>query len=191
MCGFIDVFRLIINVFQSSCFDRWVGTGCRESPLPVIITSLTRGWNKMAETKSHQSCCVPFCYNSKKKQPYLSFHSFPCDKLLRSTWVSAIRRDEFAVRKGSTFVCALHFNEDEILAHPESDRKHLKPQAVPSRFLWNNWGTQSGPTQRAISGYNFEREMGSKSINVDPAALLKEHDYDGCPPPGKCKLACC
>uniref|UniRef100_A0A8C1W2Z3 THAP-type domain-containing protein n=1 Tax=Cyprinus carpio TaxID=7962 RepID=A0A8C1W2Z3_CYPCA len=79
-----------------------------------------------------QSCCVPLCFNSKKKQPYLLFHSFPNDESMKRCWIWAIRRDEgaaFTVRKGSTFVCAMHFTEDE-------DR------ALPSRFSWNNWGDQ-------------------------------------------------
>uniref|UniRef100_A0A673M7U0 Uncharacterized protein n=1 Tax=Sinocyclocheilus rhinocerous TaxID=307959 RepID=A0A673M7U0_9TELE len=74
----------------------------------------------MAESKSNQSCSVPLFSNLKKKQPYLSFHSFPTDE---------------NVRNRSTFVLTVkHFMEDEVRVHPESGRKYLTPQAVPSRF---------------------------------------------------------
>ncbi|KAF4114269.1 hypothetical protein G5714_004492 [Onychostoma macrolepis] len=57
----------------------------------------------MVETKSSQSCSVPLCFTSKKKQPYLSFNSFPDDENMKKHWNWAIRRDEgveFTVRKG-------------------------------------------------------------------------------------------
>lgn len=70
---------------------------------------------------------MPLCSNSKKKQPYL-INSFPTDEKLKKRWIWAIRREEratFTVRKGSTFVCAKHFMEDEVRVHPESSRKYI------------------------------------------------------------------
>ncbi|XP_005172048.2 uncharacterized protein [Danio rerio] len=143
----------------------------------------------MAETKSSQSCSVPFCSNSKKKQPYLSFHSFPSDESIKRRWLCAIRRDEgveFTVRKGSSFVCAMHFTEDEVRVHPQSGRKFLTPQAVPSRFSWNNWGeVKSHQTRTAESTVCYKQEEEPVEMEcVDVALPGQEHDYNSRPPPG-------
>ncbi|XP_056313043.1 uncharacterized protein LOC130228638 [Danio aesculapii] len=139
----------------------------------------------MAETRSSQSCSVPFCSNSKKKQPYLSFHSFPSDESIKRRWIWAIRRDEgeeFTVRKGSTFVCAMHFTDDEVRVHPQSGRKHLTPHAVPSRFSWNNWGEVKEEAKSTVC-YELEEEHVEMEC-VDVALPQQEHDYNSRPPPG-------
>lgn len=144
----------------------------------------------MAETKSSQSCCVPLCFNSKKKQPYLLFHSFPNDESMKRCWIWAIRRDEgaaFTVRKGSTFVCAMHFTEDEDRVHPQAGRKYLTPQALPSRFSWNNWGdVKSRQTQTAKTGFCGEqKEANVEMESVDVVLPVQEHEYNSRPPPGE------
>ncbi|KAK9958505.1 hypothetical protein ABG768_010619 [Culter alburnus] len=130
----------------------------------------------MAETKSSQSCSMPLCYNSKKKQPCLSFHGFPSDENVKKRWIWAMQRDEgasFTERKGSSFVCAMHFTEDEVRVHPESGRKYLTPQAVPSRFSWNNWGdVRSRQTRMAKRGICGELEEADVEMETVDTPLL-------------------
>lgn len=74
--------------------------------------------------------------------PYLSFHDFPADSEARSRWVRAMRRDEgpqFKILRGSTFICSLHFSEEDTSVSA-SGKRTLKKGAVPSRFAWNDWG---------------------------------------------------
>lgn len=55
----------------------------------------------------------------------------------------SLRGDEgvgFTVKRGSTYVCALHLKEEEVLAYPESGQKYFQPKAVPSRFQCINRG---------------------------------------------------
>ncbi|XP_074548005.1 uncharacterized protein LOC141806397 isoform X2 [Halichoeres trimaculatus] len=91
-------------------------------------------------------CSVPCCTNSKRKSPHLSFHDFPVDESVRANWVKAIRRDEgpsFAISRGSTYVCSEHFNPEELLKSTQTNgRTRIKHGAVPSRFYWNDWGSQ-------------------------------------------------
>ncbi len=42
----------------------------------------------------------------------------------------------------STFVCSRHFTDADYTS--ATGRKRLRKGAVPSRFLWNNWGETSG-----------------------------------------------
>ncbi|XP_062381148.1 uncharacterized protein LOC134069258 isoform X2 [Sardina pilchardus] len=87
-------------------------------------------------------CSVPGCSSNRKNMPYLSFHDFPADLELRASWVRAMRRDEgpqFKILRGSTFLCSLHFTEEDMSVSA-SGRKKLKKGAVPSRFIWNDLG---------------------------------------------------
>ncbi|CAM4571738.1 unnamed protein product [Leuciscus chuanchicus] len=106
--------------------------------------------------------------------------------MFKRRWIWAIRREEgptFTVRKGSTFLCSKHFTEDEVRVR-ESGRNYLTPQAVPSRFAWNNWGEvqlrQTRTAKRGVCCVQEEAEMES----ADAALLVQEHDYDSRPPPG-------
>uniref|UniRef100_A0A8C6T1M2 THAP domain-containing protein 1 n=1 Tax=Neogobius melanostomus TaxID=47308 RepID=A0A8C6T1M2_9GOBI len=70
-------------------------------------------------------------------QPYLSFHPFPTEERMRLLWVRAIRRDEgatFTVRRGCTYVCSLHFQDDDIYVTPKG-RRRLKSGVIPSKFV--------------------------------------------------------
>ncbi len=111
---------------------------------------------------------------------------------MKKRWIWAIRRDEgvaFTVRKGSTFVCAMHFMEDEVCVHPQSGRKYLTPQAVPSRFSWNDWGdVKSRQTQTAKRGVCGEQEEANVEMESVATAPVQEHDYNSRPPPGECSM---
>uniref|UniRef100_A0A3B4VHP6 THAP domain-containing protein 1 n=1 Tax=Seriola dumerili TaxID=41447 RepID=A0A3B4VHP6_SERDU len=90
----------------------------------------------MAQSSWKCHCSVPYCSNNKQSHPYLSFHDFPSDDQLRARWVTAIRRDEgatFKILRGSTYVCSLHFNNDDIYCTPKGFRR-IKRGAVPSKF---------------------------------------------------------
>ncbi|XP_035282639.1 uncharacterized protein LOC118232112 [Anguilla anguilla] len=115
-----------------------------------------------------------------------------CDAMLsnRCTWVHAIRRvegEDFAVRRYSTYVCGLHFEESDMHVHVESGRKYLTAQAVPSRFSWNNWGKtkkQETATSKRRGDVGFGEEMGGVAELSDAAIVTTGHDYDCHPPPG-------
>ncbi|XP_078029682.1 uncharacterized protein LOC144466498 [Epinephelus lanceolatus] len=142
----------------------------------------------MAQSRWRCHCSVPYCSNNKQKHPYLSFHEFPSDDKLRARWVTAIRRDEgatFKILHGSTYVCSLHFNNDDIYLTPKGFRR-LKRGAVPLKFAWNDWG----PREQRQSVY----ERASERLGVDvrtagdaneaDASPLPDHNYAFPPPPG-------
>uniref|UniRef100_A0A3B4XAE7 THAP domain-containing protein 1 n=1 Tax=Seriola lalandi dorsalis TaxID=1841481 RepID=A0A3B4XAE7_SERLL len=86
--------------------------------------------------------CLCVCVKTvcTQSHPYLSFHDFPSDDQLRASWVTAIRREEgatFKILRGSTYVCSLHFNNDDIYCTPKGFRR-IKRGAVPSKFAWND-----------------------------------------------------
>ncbi|KAG5857303.1 hypothetical protein ANANG_G00018030, partial [Anguilla anguilla] len=116
---------------------------------------------------------------------------FPTDVLQKNKWVHAIRRDEgedFAVRRYSTYVCGLHFEESDMHVHVESGRKYLTAQAVPSRFSWNNWGKtkkRETATSKRRGDVGFGEEMGGVAELSDAAIATTGHDYDCRPPPGE------
>uniref|UniRef100_A0A3Q0QRF4 THAP domain-containing protein 1 n=1 Tax=Amphilophus citrinellus TaxID=61819 RepID=A0A3Q0QRF4_AMPCI len=113
-------------------------------------------------------CSVPFCSNSKRKQPHLSFHDFPKDKNVRVKWITAIRRKEsakFTVQCGNTYVCSQHFRPEELYV-----RVRLLKGSVPSRFAWNDLGsrreTRQTPNERtsACLGSHIEAAMGERDV---------------------------
>uniref|UniRef100_A0A3B5MBV5 THAP domain-containing protein 1 n=1 Tax=Xiphophorus couchianus TaxID=32473 RepID=A0A3B5MBV5_9TELE len=81
-------------------------------------------------------CSVPGCSCGARKQPYLSYHSFPTDPDQRRQWIHAIRRDEgpdFCIKTGSTFVCSRHFTLEDFVSGSSISR--LRSGAVPSLFV--------------------------------------------------------
>ena len=108
--------------------------------------SVGGGLGRTGEMEQHSKCycSVPFCSNSKRKQPHLSFHDFPRDKHLRVKWITAIRRDEstqFTILRGSTYVCSQHFRPEELDVKEGGSRVSLKKGSVPLRFAWNDFGS--------------------------------------------------
>ncbi|XP_076864345.1 uncharacterized protein LOC143516556 [Brachyhypopomus gauderio] len=156
------------------------------------------------EQHSKCYCSVPFCSNSKRKQPYLSFHDFPKDKHLRSKWIAAIRREEnvtFTVLRGSTYVCSQHFRSEELYVKEGGSRSRLKKGSVPSRFAWNHFESRHEdrltPYERASTplllnteAATGERvEQGLEAMLTEPNANAMEHDYCRPPSPGKMDAA--
>ncbi|KAK0136471.1 DNA transposase THAP9 [Merluccius polli] len=142
-------------------------------------------------------CSVPGCSSNRKNMPYLSFHDFPADLELRTSWVRAMRRDEgpqFKILRGSTFICSLHFTEEDMHISA-SGRKKLKKGAVPSRFIWNDFCKGNGsqpresPYQRARKRL-AELPVPESSENVEPDAVLDDHDYTSHPSPASLAFYC-
>ena len=151
----------------------------------------------MASSVRSCSCSVPCCSTSARRQPYLSFHPFPKDEILRKTWVRLIRRDEgpsFIIRTGSTYVCSLHFDQESIYVS-KSGRKRLIANATPTRFSWNNWGedqtrrqsvfdrvnTRLGVVDGAQAGAEStaveEYEHSAADMAVDDHEAASDHNY--------------
>ncbi|XP_017309237.1 uncharacterized protein LOC108256664 isoform X2 [Ictalurus punctatus] len=125
----------------------------------------------MAANTARNHCSVPTCTNNSSKQPYLSFHSFPTDVLVRRKWICAIRRDEgehFKILRGSTYVCSQHFKESDY--SKTSGRKRLKHGAVPSRFQWTN------PESFTRRNY-FGKIRKAKSMRGMNSETLSDHAY--------------
>ncbi|XP_068691460.1 uncharacterized protein [Montipora foliosa] len=96
-------------------------------------------------------CCVPLCVNdSRKKNPKISFHSFPTDPKRRAEWIVKIRRDPgdlFQV-KPHTKVCSAHFTSTDF-KRCLTGRKVLLQSAVPSVFSWTtDKHTRPSPAKR-------------------------------------------
>ncbi|KAF4114174.1 hypothetical protein G5714_004397 [Onychostoma macrolepis] len=119
----------------------------------------------MAETKSNQSCSVPFCVSTRRRNNRIyRFIAFP---MMKKPWIWAIRRDE-----GAAFT---------------SGRKFLTPQAVPSRFSWNDWGdVKSRQTRMAKRGVCGEQEEADVEMESVATALpVQEHDLQQPPSSGQ------
>ncbi|KAL1250500.1 hypothetical protein QQF64_018296 [Cirrhinus molitorella] len=143
----------------------------------------------MAEAASKCHCSVPHCSNSKKRQPYLSFHAFPSFEYDRKKWVHAIRRVQsptFTILRGSTFVCSRHFTDADYTS--ATGRKRLRKGAVPSRFLWNNWGETPRERVKARHGLDACPILSSDDTQEDIGDIAPEvtgdHDYAVTPLPG-------
>ena len=59
------------------------------------------------------TCCVPDCFSNSKRDPNLSFYSFPDGKsedkvLLRKRWLHLVGRKDFKLTHGPR-VCSKHF----------------------------------------------------------------------------------
>ncbi|XP_073697775.1 uncharacterized protein [Garra rufa] len=146
----------------------------------------------MAEATSKCHCSVPHCSNNKQRQPYLSFHAFPSIEYERNKWVHAIRRDQsstFTILRGSTFVCSRHFTGADYTS--ATGRKRLRKGAVPSRFIWNNWGETPRESVynrvRARHGLDACPILSSDDAQDDGdivPAVAADHDYAVTPYPG-------
>uniref|UniRef100_A0A8C6UDS4 THAP-type domain-containing protein n=1 Tax=Neogobius melanostomus TaxID=47308 RepID=A0A8C6UDS4_9GOBI len=153
----------------------------------------------MAQSKSNCFCSVPGCSSWAKKQPYLSFHTFPKHPEQRKQWIRAVRRDEgpnFCVKKGSTFVCSRHFTQEHYVCGATVSR--LKSGAVPTLFPWNNF-TEPTKWESAIErAQNQQLFLSQKSNQAEPApaptsasapalapaSAPMDHDYVAPPPTG-------
>uniref|UniRef100_A0A3Q3FT93 THAP domain-containing protein 1 n=1 Tax=Labrus bergylta TaxID=56723 RepID=A0A3Q3FT93_9LABR len=75
----------------------------------------------------------------RKYNSALSFHTFPKDFETRRKWISAIRRDHFAVSP-HTRVCSRHFTSEDVREPLSATaRRLLRKGAVPALFEWNNF----------------------------------------------------
>uniref|UniRef100_A0A3B4XEZ3 THAP domain-containing protein 1 n=1 Tax=Seriola lalandi dorsalis TaxID=1841481 RepID=A0A3B4XEZ3_SERLL len=122
--------------------------------------------------------CLCVCVKTvcTQSHPYLSFHDFPSDDQLRASWVTAIRREEgatFKILRGSTYVCSLHFNNDDIYCTPKGFRR-IKRGAVPSKIFTKETETQ----YRLLPPYyNNTRGQGRIIRCYTQVTLKKTHLY--------------
>lgn len=84
-------------------------------------------------------CCVPSCNSNfdswlKDNNPVAAF-KFPKNEKLRKLWVHAIPRKNWAPTNCS-YVCVLHFNEEDVRVGGSLKRTILAKDAVP-RFFKN------------------------------------------------------
>ncbi|CAL9702147.1 unnamed protein product [Knipowitschia caucasica] len=144
----------------------------------------------MAQSSWKCWCSVPFCKANKQHQPYLSFHEFPTEKVTRSAWVRAIRRDlgaTFSVLRGSSYVCSLHFQADDIYTTPKG-RRRLKKGVIPSKFAWNNFNPphRQSVYERASErlGFDLREEEDTVETAESEGSACADHDYTTPPKPG-------
>ncbi|XP_051527262.1 uncharacterized protein LOC127425374 [Myxocyprinus asiaticus] len=137
-------------------------------------------------SKGHSHCSVPYCSNSKRKRPDLSFHEFPKDAILCRRWVQAIKREEginFVIKRGSTFVCGQHFQKEDFQQSLTGGIvKRLEFGAIPSRFHWNDF--KSKPTRECVfDRVKMERDMClSTPSHSAMSTSAGDHDYARRPP---------
>ena len=101
-------------------------------------------------------CCVPECTRKgyrKEDGSKVLYFQFLIEKILRKTWIHAIRRDEgkdFKITE-STKVCSRHFRK-EYLRKTLAGKICLKPGTVPSIFSWipTSPRKRRPPTERNI-----------------------------------------
>ncbi|XP_029132153.2 uncharacterized protein ftr97 isoform X1 [Labrus bergylta] len=137
----------------------------------------------ISSTAEH--CCVPLCAASSKYNSALSFHTFPKDFETRRKWISAIRRDHFAVSP-HTRVCSRHFTSEDVREPLSATaRRLLRKGAVPALFEWNNFSLplsrQAGVMERRE---RKERPVEEQDTSCEEAAgVTHDHDYAAAPGP--------
>ncbi|KFM62878.1 THAP domain-containing protein 2, partial [Stegodyphus mimosarum] len=86
------------------------------------------------------ACCAYGCSNSnmkdKCKENKISFHLFPKDENLRKEWIIRIKRENFNPTP-NTRICSEHFEEECFIYQPFTNRRSLKADAVPTKFIFN------------------------------------------------------
>ncbi|CAD0207089.1 unnamed protein product [Chrysodeixis includens] len=78
------------------------------------------------------NCCIERCGNTLKKKPecpWLSFHMFPKDIVLRGYWINAIGKVDLTAPK--TFICSAHFKDEDFKFTKQNLNRRLKPGAIP------------------------------------------------------------
>ncbi|KAI3368219.1 hypothetical protein L3Q82_007946 [Scortum barcoo] len=83
---------------------------------------------------------------------------------VRARWVEAVRRTEgpsFNILRGSTYVCREHFKPEDFYTSP-GGRIRIKQGAVPSKFLWNDWGKAFGSMKNDPEMYHDNPGGGSQ-----------------------------
>ncbi|XP_064463319.1 THAP domain-containing protein 2-like [Ornithodoros turicata] len=90
------------------------------------------------------TCCVQRCRSrSLRKEPGVSFHSFPKKPQLRAKWIEALGKDVNWVPPEWSRVCSKHFHPDDFVQTQSLVR--LRPCAVPKFFPQHEHaGTTSG-----------------------------------------------
>ena len=109
----------------------------------------------------------------------LSFHSFPKEgTAVAKEWIAKFRRDpgsSFVIHK-HTKICSDHFTSSEFVAtvldYP-LERRHLKPNAVPSIFPWTTEVQRSIRLQGTTSllqqsEYSDDRAVSDINPNPNP-----------------------
>ncbi|KAI8750542.1 THAP domain-containing protein 1 [Biomphalaria glabrata] len=88
--------------------------------------------------------CVAFgCYNNDEKknecrERKISFHRFPINNpKLCIEWILKIKRTNFTVNKHNV-ICSEHFEEDCFTYQPFTNRRFIKPGAVPTKFSFSS-----------------------------------------------------
>ncbi|XP_026747987.1 zinc finger protein 568-like [Trichoplusia ni] len=79
------------------------------------------------------NCCIERCGNNLKKKsecPWLSFHMFPKDIVLRGYWINAIGKVDLQ-SKTKTFICSAHFKDEDFKVNKQNLNRRLKPGAIP------------------------------------------------------------
>lgn len=85
----------------------------------------------------------------------------PKDEAMKERWVSAIRRPAFTPTKNS-YVCSQHFVQNDYYTNIMGNQS-LKPNAVPSLFMWNN--NIAVPVALLCSVPNSDQQM---TLPIDP-----------------------
>eukprot|EP00102_Acyrthosiphon_pisum_P024828 XP_016662038.1 PREDICTED: THAP domain-containing protein 1-like [Acyrthosiphon pisum] len=79
-------------------------------------------------------CSAFNCSSSSDVKSELIFHKFPLNDSERlKKWIHAVRRTNFKPN-GSSFLCSLHFNENDYNKAVVSGKLVLKKCAVPTIF---------------------------------------------------------
>lgn len=171
-------------------------TSCKKS-CSDVENGIANEKKRLPERKGQKAfCCVPLCHNSSRKNPKLHFHSFPKEykvitsgelagQNLRQVWVNKIKRDEkernnFRITK-DTLVCSKHFNTEDYRPRTKRNRLYgqpghslmLKENAIPTLFLWNNWGGK-----QPDSCYETTKLLSNQESNLLKAsAVILMHNY--------------
>ncbi|GFQ92567.1 uncharacterized protein TNCT_172421 [Trichonephila clavata] len=111
-------------------------------------------------------CAAYGCANASWKEPCqnknISFHGFPLsDKLLLQKWLLKVRRANFNPTR-STALCSEHFDEDEFVYQPFTNRRTLKKGAIPTKFSYEPQTRTRRKTNKDIDKNNISEPIKEK-----------------------------
>uniref|UniRef100_A0A8C5HVG2 THAP-type domain-containing protein n=1 Tax=Gouania willdenowi TaxID=441366 RepID=A0A8C5HVG2_GOUWI len=129
-----------------------------------------------------RNVCLGGCFCSVPGCSYGPHNAFPMDPEQRRQQNQAVRRDEgpeFCIKPGSTFVCSLHFTQEDFVSGSTISR--LKSGAVASLFPWNHF---FAPARLPLRGAQKRQLVLSQQTSQAEAATV-DHDYVSPPPTDK------
>ncbi|XP_035213437.1 THAP domain-containing protein 3-like [Stegodyphus dumicola] len=119
------------------------------------------------------TCCAYGCSNNNMKdrckENKISFH--PKDENLRKEWIVRIKRENFNPTP-PTRICSEHFEEECFTYQPFTNRRSLKADAMPTKFIFISTKGTTRKRTSYVFGEPSQESSREKRANI-PVCIRK------------------